>query len=49
MKVDYYKFECRIPYRLGGEVHGTLKEAKSAYLELLNQGYIGLGVTSTVA
>lgn len=38
MKVDYYKFECRIPYRLE-EVHGTLKEAKSAYLERLNQGY----------
>lgn len=38
MKVDYYKFECRIPYRLE-EVHGTLKEAKSAYLGRLNQGY----------
>lgn len=38
MKVDYYKFECRIPYRLE-EVHGTLKEAKYAYLGRLNQGY----------
>lgn len=38
MKVDYYKFESFEPYRLGGEVYGTLKEAKSAYLERFNQG-----------
>ena len=38
MKVDYYRFECFLPYKLGGEAYCRLKEAKFAYMEHLNHG-----------
>lgn len=39
MKIDYYRFDCFLPYRLGGEAYGRLKEAKSAYMKHLNHGH----------
>lgn len=45
MKVDYYRFECFLPYRLGGEAYGSLKEAKSAYMWHLNRRHrFGSGI-----
>lgn len=38
-KIDYYKFDVYDPYKCGGECHRTLREAKAAYLEHLQQGH----------
>lgn len=37
-RIDYYKFDVYDSYKCGGECHRTLREAKSAYLEHLQQG-----------
>lgn len=39
VKIDYYKFSVYEPYRLGGECHRTLREAKAAYTKHLQQGH----------
>ena len=38
-KIDYYKFDVYEPYKLGGECHRTLREAKQAYIKHLKQGH----------
>lgn len=39
VRIDYYKFSVYDPYRLGGECHRTLREAKAAYMKHLQQGH----------
>lgn len=38
-RIDYYKFSVYEPYKIGGECHRTLREAKYAYLNHLKQGH----------
>lgn len=38
-RVDLYKFDVYEPYKLCGECHRTLREAKQAYLKHLKQGH----------
>lgn len=44
-RIDYYKFSVYEPYKIGGECHRTLREAKQAYLNHLNVGCDILGCT----
>lgn len=39
VRIDYYKFEVCDPYKLGGERHRTLREAKDAYIKHIQQGH----------
>lgn len=39
MKIDYYNFDVYDPYKLGGECHRTLREAKNAYIKYMQQGH----------
>lgn len=39
IKIDYYKFGVYEPYKIGGEFHRTLREAKEAYIKHLQQGH----------
>ena len=39
MKIDYYNFDVYDPYKLGGECHRTLREAKNAYIKHMQQGH----------
>ncbi len=39
VKVDYYKFSVFEPYKIGGERHRTLREAKAACMKHLRQGH----------
>lgn len=38
-RIDYYNFDCYEPYKLCGECHRTLREAKAAYMKHLQQGH----------
>lgn len=38
-RIDFYKFSVYEPYKIGGECHRTLREAKQAYLNHLKQGH----------
>lgn len=38
-KVNFYKFDVYDPYKLGGECHRTLREAKAVYIKHLQQGH----------
>lgn len=39
VRIDYYKFSVDDPYKFGGECYRTLREAKQAYLNHLQQGH----------
>lgn len=39
IKIDYYKFGVYEPYKIGGECHRTLREAKEYYIKHLQQGH----------
>lgn len=39
IKIDYYKFGVYEPYKIGGECHRTLREAKESYIKHLQQGH----------
>lgn len=38
-RTDYYTFSVYDPYKIGGECHRTLREAKQAYIKHLRQGH----------
>ena len=38
-RIDYYKFDVFMPYKLGGERYRTLHKAKAAYMKHLQQGH----------
>lgn len=39
MRIDYYRFDVFQPYKLNGECHKSLREAKGAYLKHLAEGH----------
>lgn len=39
VRIDYYHFDVYEPYKLCGECHRTLKEAKTAYKKHKQQGH----------
>lgn len=38
-RIDYYQFDVYEPYKLCGECHRTLREAKAAYMKHKLQGH----------